>query len=40
MIEGIEKKEPKKDVCHSTISLEIPFQKWFLVQGAKPQEKK
>jgi hypothetical protein len=36
MIEGIAKREPKKDVCHSTIVLEILFQKWFLVQGAKP----
>jgi hypothetical protein len=40
MIEGIAKIEPKKDVCHYVIVLEVLFQKWFLVKGAKPQEKK
>jgi hypothetical protein len=34
MIEGTVKREPKKDVCHFTIVLEIIFQKWFPVQGA------
>jgi hypothetical protein len=29
MIKGIAKKEPKKDVCHFAIMLEIIFQKWF-----------
>ncbi len=40
MIEGIIKREPKKDVCHSTIVLEVLFQKWFALEGAKSQEKK
>jgi hypothetical protein len=40
MIEGIVKKEPKKDVCHSTIVLKVLFQKWFPLKGVKPQEKK
>ncbi len=40
MIEGIAKKEPKKDVCHSAIVLEILFQKWFPLKGVEPQEKK
>jgi hypothetical protein len=40
MIEGIAKREPKKDVCHFAIVLEVLFQKWFLIKGAKPQQKK
>ncbi len=40
MIEGTTKKEPKKDVCHFVIVLEVLFQKWFPIQGAKPHEKK
>jgi hypothetical protein len=36
MIEGIAKKEPKKDVCHSAIVLEILFQKWFPLKGVEP----
>ncbi len=36
MIEGI----AKKDVCHSTIVLEVLFQKWFPLERAKSQEKK
>jgi hypothetical protein len=35
MIEGTTKREPKKDVCHSTIVLEVLFQKWFPLKGAK-----
>ncbi len=30
MIEGITKREPKKDVCHSTILFEVLFQKWSI----------
>ncbi len=40
MIEGTTKREPKKDVSHFVIVLEIIFQKWFLVKGAEPLEKK
>jgi hypothetical protein len=29
VIEGTTKRKPKKDVCHSTIILEVMFQKWF-----------
>jgi hypothetical protein len=36
MIEGALKKKPKKDVCHSTIVLEVLFQKWFPLQGMVP----
>jgi hypothetical protein len=36
MIKGITKREPKKDVCHSAIVLEVMFQKWFPLKGAKP----
>jgi hypothetical protein len=36
MIEGIAKREPKNDVCHFVIVLEILFQKWFQVKGTKP----
>jgi hypothetical protein len=39
MIEGTTKIELKKDVCHYAIVLEILFQKWFPLKGAKPQEK-
>jgi hypothetical protein len=39
MIKGKTKREPKKDVCHSTIVLEVMFQKWFPLEGAKPREK-
>jgi hypothetical protein len=34
MIEGIAKREPKKDVCHFAIIIKILFQKWFLVKEA------
>ncbi len=40
MIEGTTKKEPKKNVCHSTIILEILFYKWFPIKGVEAQEKK
>jgi hypothetical protein len=40
MIAGIAKREPKNDVCHSTIVLEVLFQKWFPLKGAKSQENK
>jgi hypothetical protein len=40
MIGGIAKKEPKKDVCHSTIIFKILFQKQFPLEGAKSHEKK
>jgi hypothetical protein len=36
MIEIILKRVPKKDACHSSIVLEVLFQKWFLVNGAEP----
>jgi hypothetical protein len=35
MIEGITKREPKKDVCQFAIVLEVMFQKWFPLEGAK-----
>jgi len=35
MIKGTTKREPKKDVCHSSIVLEVMFQKWFPLEGAK-----
>jgi hypothetical protein len=34
IIERTTKSEPKKDVCHSAIVLEIIFQKWFPLEGA------
>jgi hypothetical protein len=40
MIEGVAKIKPKKDVCHFVIVLEVLFQKWFIVKGVEPQEKK
>jgi hypothetical protein len=40
MIEGIAKREPKKDGCHSVIVLEVLFQKWFPIQGVESHEKK
>jgi hypothetical protein len=40
MIEGTTKRKPKKDVCHFPIVLKIMFQKWFPLEGAKPQKKK
>jgi hypothetical protein len=33
MIEGTTKRESKKDVCHSTIVLEVLFYKWFPFEG-------
>jgi hypothetical protein len=39
MIERIAKREPKKNVCHSTIVLKVLSSKWFLVKGVEPQEK-
>ncbi len=38
MIEGTTKKEPKNDVCHSAIILEVLFQKWFPLEGVESQE--
>ncbi len=40
MIEGMAKREPKQDVCHFAIMLEIIFLKWFPPIGAQPQEEK
>jgi hypothetical protein len=40
MIEGTTKREPRKDVCHFAIVLKVLFQKWFPLEGAKPQERK
>jgi hypothetical protein len=40
MIEGIAKREPKKDVCHFAIILKVLFPKWFLVKGIEPHDKK
>jgi hypothetical protein len=40
VIEGTTKRKPKKDVCHSIIILEVFFQKWFPLKGAKSQERK
>ncbi len=40
MNEGTTKREPKKDVCHSTIVLEVLFQQWFPLEGIKSHEKK
>jgi len=40
MIEGTIKREPKKNVCHFAIILEVMFQKWFPLEGAEPHEKK
>jgi hypothetical protein len=34
MIEGTTKREPKKDVRHSAIVLEVLFQTWFPLEGA------
>jgi len=36
MIEGIAKRERKKDGCHFAIVLEVLFQKWFPLERAKP----
>jgi hypothetical protein len=38
MIEGIAKKKPKRDVCHSIIVLEILLWKWFPLEGLEPNE--
>jgi hypothetical protein len=40
MIERITKRKSKKDVCHFIIILEVMFKKWFIIEGAKPHEKK
>ncbi len=40
MIEETTNRKQKKDVCHSTIVLEVLFHKWFPLKGVKPQEKK
>jgi hypothetical protein len=40
MIEGITKREPKKDVCHFAVVLEVMFHKWFPLEGIEPHEKK
>jgi hypothetical protein len=39
MIKGTTKREPKNDVCHFTIVLEVMFQKLFPL-GVKSQKKK
>jgi hypothetical protein len=39
MIEGTTKREPKKDVCHFAIILEVMFQNWFPLQGVESREK-
>jgi hypothetical protein len=39
-IERTTKREPNKDLCHSTIVLKVIFQKWFPLQGAKSKDKK
>jgi hypothetical protein len=36
MIEGITKREAKKDLCDYVIILKVLFYKWFLVQGTEP----
>jgi hypothetical protein len=33
MIKGTAKREPKKDVCHFVIVLEVLFHKWFPLKG-------
>jgi len=40
MIEGITKREPKKDACHYAIILEVMFQKWFPLEGVESQKRK
>jgi hypothetical protein len=40
MIRGTTKREQKKDVYHFAIVLEVLFQKWFPLDGAKSQERK
>jgi hypothetical protein len=40
MIEGTTKREPKKDVCHFSIVLEVLFQNWFPLDGIESQERK
>ncbi len=40
MIKGTTQKEPKKDVCHFAIVLEVLFQKWFPLERVESQEKK
>jgi len=40
MIKGIAKRKPKKDVWHFSIILEVLFQKWFPLDGAKSHERK
>ncbi len=40
MIEGIAKREPKGNVCHFAIVLEVIFWRWFLLEGAELEEKK
>jgi hypothetical protein len=34
------KREPKKNVYHFTIVLEVLFQKWFPLEGVESHEKK
>jgi hypothetical protein len=34
-IEGTAKRDSKKDVCHSTIILEVIFQKWFPIKRSR-----
>jgi hypothetical protein len=40
MRKGTTKREPKKDVCHYTIVLEVLFHKWFPLEGVESHEKK
>jgi hypothetical protein len=35
MIKGTTKREPKKDLCHSTIILKVMFQKWFPLKRSR-----
>jgi len=39
-LKGQQKDNQKKDVCHSTIVLEVLFQKWFPLERAKSQVRK
>jgi len=40
MSEGTSERIPKKDICHSTIVLEVLFQQWFPLERAESHEKK
>jgi hypothetical protein len=38
--EGTTKREPKNIIWHSTIVLQVLFQKWFPLEGIEPHERK